>query len=168
MEIIGIVAHGINQEIGLNGHLPAWKLSEDMKFFKETTEGWVVIMGRKTFESLFRPLPNRHNIIITRDKNYIPNPNKENVSVVHNIDEALELAEKISKKAFVIGGAEIYENLLRRKVFDEFLVTKVRGRFKADTFILSISKFFKKSAIMREVKADEKNSHNFLIVKYYN
>lgn len=105
MDISIIVAIGKNNEIGKNNDL-IWHFKEDMKFFKETTLGSTVIMGRKTFESLPKALPKRRNIVITRDKNYVA----QGAETVSSIDIALKEAK--DEKCFVIGGGSIYEKML--------------------------------------------------------
>lgn len=99
-----IAAVGKNNELGKNNDL-IWHFKEDMRFFKETTMGSAVIMGRKTFESLPKALSGRKNIVITKSKNYSP----AGVTVVHSVKEALDEA---GDNAFVIGGASIYKALL--------------------------------------------------------
>lgn len=101
-----IAAMGRNRVIGKDNSLP-WKLPEDMKRFKEITSGKPVIMGRKTFESIGKPLPNRLNIIITRDKNY----KAEGCVVVHSLGQALKSAEG-NEEAMVIGGEQIFREFL--------------------------------------------------------
>lgn len=101
-----IVAHARNGAIGIDGKLP-WYLPEDLKHFKRTTLGKPVIMGRKTWESLGRPLPGRKNIVITRQADYVA----EGACVVPTIEAALE-AVKDEPVAFIMGGAQIYEQTL--------------------------------------------------------
>lgn len=101
-----IVATSKNNQIGINNKLP-WHISEDLKYFRTTTSGKPVLMGRKTFESIGRPLPNRKNIVLTRDLNFAP----EGVSVIHSFDEALTLC-KAEEEIFIIGGGEIYSLFL--------------------------------------------------------
>src|SRR6185436_19268746 len=102
-----IAAMSKNRVIGKNNSLP-WHLPDDMKYFMQTTKGHYVIMGRRNFDSIpekFRPLPNRTNVIVTRQENYVA----PGCSVVHGIDEALKLAREAREvEAFVIGGADIY------------------------------------------------------------
>src|SRR3989338_4888563 len=97
-----IAAVGKNNIIGIDNKLP-WKLSADLKRFKTITSGKPVVMGRKTFESIGKPLPNRTNIIITRDKNY----KADGCVVVHSAEEALKAAED-ANEIMVIGGSQIY------------------------------------------------------------
>ena len=108
MKVSLIAAVSRNNVIGKNNNL-IWHLPKDMKFFKDTTQGHHVIMGRKNFESIphkYSPLPNRTNIIITRQNNYLA----KGCIVVNSIKEALEIAkQKGEKEAFIIGGGEIYK-----------------------------------------------------------
>ena len=101
-----IVATSENQGIGRGNQL-LWHLPNDLKFFKRVTSGHTVIMGRKTFESIGRPLPNRHNIVITRQKDF----EADGVTKAASISEALRLTADESE-VFIIGGAEIYRQTL--------------------------------------------------------
>ncbi|MEK6983683.1 MAG: type 3 dihydrofolate reductase [Nanoarchaeota archaeon] len=121
-----IAAMGKNRVIGKDNSLP-WRLAEDMKRFKELTSGKPVVMGRKTFESIGRPLPNRKNIILTRDKNY----KTEGCIVVHSADEALKAAEG-NEEVMVIGGAKIYEEFLPRA--NKMYLTLIDEDFKGDAY----------------------------------
>jgi len=113
--------------IGRNGNL-LFHIKNDLKNFKRMTTDNVVIMGRKTFESLpnHKPLPNRINIIITRDSEYSVDVN-DNVYIVHNIPEALDLCESSfsDKELFVIGGSTIYNQFIEQGLIDEAIVTRV-------------------------------------------
>jgi len=104
-----IAAIGKNNELGKDNDL-IWRLSGDMKFFRAMTNDKVIIMGRKTLESLpnGRPLPNRVNIVLTKDENY----EVENAYVLNSIEEALDLIALVDKECFVIGGASIYEEFM--------------------------------------------------------
>ena len=115
--------------IGSGGKLP-WHEPEDLKFFKQSTNGHAIIMGRKTFDSVGKALPNRRNIIITRDKTW----RAEGVDVVHSLDAALELCRARNEtNVFVVGGAEIYA--LALPVADEMLITFVdRPNLTGDTW----------------------------------
>lgn len=127
--------------IGQNGRLP-WRLSGDMAFYRRITseapEGKqnVVIMGRKTFESIpekFRPLPNRINVVLTRDPSYRPAA----VHVASSLAEALALSEQLPQAArtFVVGGGELYREALGHPACQEVLITRVHARFACDTFL---------------------------------
>jgi len=121
-----IAAAGENNELGKNNDL-VWHLPDDFKRFKQLTTGHHIIMGRKTFESFPKPLPNRTHLVITRDKNYV-NPD---AVIVHSLDEAL-LKASVDEQPFIIGGGEIYK--LGLKVADKIELTRVHGTFEADTF----------------------------------
>lgn len=125
-----IVAVTSDWGIGLDNKLLV-SIPEDMKFFRTTTSGKIVVMGRKTLESFpgGRPLKNRVNIVITRDENY----EKEGAIVVHSVEEALEVCKSYdSDEIFVIGGASIYKSMLQ--YVDTAYVTKVDILVSADTF----------------------------------
>ena len=121
-----IAAAGENNELGKDNNL-VWHLPNDFKRFKKLTTGHCIIMGRKTFESFPKPLPDRTHIVITRNKNY----SREGAVVVGSLDEALSVA-KWDDRPFIIGGGEIYE--LGMSVAQTIELTRVHGAFKADTF----------------------------------
>ena len=119
MLISSIVATAQDNIIGKNNRIP-WYLSNDLKYFKRTTLGHHVIMGRKSFESIGRPLPKRTNIIITRNIFFAAS----NCLVAHSVEEALELARDNGEvEAFIIGGAQIYEQSMA--VWDKLYITEV-------------------------------------------
>jgi dihydrofolate reductase len=127
--IIGIVAVDRNLAIGKNGQLP-WRYSTDMKFFKETTTGNAIVMGRHTWLTLKGPLPNRQNVVMSR--NGIPPV--DGVSVMRDVDEVLEFAKGLDSHLFVIGGAKVYESFLTH--LDRWIVTEVPLTIEgADTFM---------------------------------
>jgi dihydrofolate reductase len=119
-----IVAVAQNGVIGDKNSL-LWHISEDMRFFKRTTSGHPVIMGRKTYESLGRPLPNRTNVVISRTMGEI-----EGCTVVHSLEEAIALFPA-EEEVFVIGGAQIYA--LALDVADRFYLTRVGHDYEGDT-----------------------------------
>jgi len=123
-----IVALSEDYVIGCNNKL-IWHISRDLKRFKKITYGKTIIMGRKTFESLPGVLPNRKHIVITKDHNY--NIEDENVLVVHNIEDVLKYAHS-EEEAFVIGGGEIYTQLL--PYCTKLYLTKVISEKKGDTY----------------------------------
>ncbi len=115
-----------------------WDLPSDLKRFKQITSGHPIIMGRKTFESIGRPLPNRTNIIITRDQNYTA----DGCVVTHSLDEALEKAMAIEQQEiFIIGGGQIFEQAISRA--DKLYLTVVEGTHGADSFFPDYSAFTK-------------------------
>lgn len=129
ISIIVAVAHG--GVIGKDNQL-LWKIPEDMKWFRTVTTGHPVIMGRKTYESIGRPLPKRTNIVITRD----PLWQAEGVTVVHSLDEALLRYTHSDEEIFVIGGGEIYKQSL--PIAQTLYVTHVDRHYEGDTFFPEI------------------------------
>ena len=123
--IIIIAAMAENRVIGRSGDLP-WRLPDEMRYFKQTTTGHVVIMGRRTFESFGNPLPNRRNIVVTRSLRYTP----EQAVVAHSLDEALSLAAD-APQVFIAGGAEVYREAL--PVTERMLLTLVHATPEGDT-----------------------------------
>jgi dihydrofolate reductase len=116
-----------NRLIGSNNQLP-WHLPQDLAYFKRITMDHKIVMGRKTFDSIGRPLPGRENIIITRDQQF----SCDGCKVLHSIDEFLEMARKVDEEIFVIGGAEIFKELLPYS--DRLYVTHIHHEFEGDTF----------------------------------
>ncbi|WP_311486762.1 dihydrofolate reductase [uncultured Anaerococcus sp.] len=128
-----ILAVDKNWAIGLDNKM-LYDLKKDLKHFKETTTGGLVIMGRKTFDSMGRALPNRENIILTRDKDL----KRDGALVFNDISEILSYVEKSPKEAFVIGGAEICELFLDN--IDEAIITKIDKESPADTYLHNFDK----------------------------
>ena len=122
-----IVAHDPNLVIGKDNELP-WHLPEDLAYFKKMTMGKAMVMGRKTYESIGRPLPGRLSIVITRDPNY----KAEGVVVVNNLDEGIEKAKEYASEAMIIGGAEIFNLVMG--VADRLYITLIQSEFEGDTF----------------------------------
>lgn len=129
--IIMIAAAAENNALGKDNEL-IWHLPDDFKRFKAMTSGHPIIMGRKTFESFPKPLPNRLHIIVTRQKNYQP----ENCLVAHNLEKALSLISD-KQDAFIIGGGEIYKQAL--PFTDKIELTLVHDSFEADTYFPEIN-----------------------------
>ena len=127
-----IVAKSRNNAIGKDNQL-LWKISDDLKRFKALTTGHTIIMGRKTFESLGRVLPNRFHIVLTRDENY--KIEDENVKIVNNITEIDSLI-KDEKENFVIGGAQIYASLIGK--CKELYITQIDQDFVGDSYFQKI------------------------------
>lgn len=128
-----IVAIAENNIIGGDNKL-LWHIPEDLKRFKAITSGNTIIMGRKTFESLPGVLPNRKHVIITRDENY--SVDNENVEVIHSLSEVINKYKNSSEPAFIIGGGEIYKQLIHN--VDNLLLTKVFKSFDGDTIFPQI------------------------------
>ena len=122
----GVVAMDERRGIGLRNGIP-WRLSEDLRLFKRLTMGHPILMGRKTWESLGRPLPGRQNIVLTRDEGY----RAEGACVVHSVEELASL-ELQDAEVMVIGGAQIYACML--PLLQRLYVSEVAGEHEADTF----------------------------------
>lgn len=156
-----IVAKAKNNIIGKNNQL-LWHLSDDMKRFKALTTGHPVIMGRKTFESIGKPLSNRENIIFTTNPDF--SVEGENVKVVHSIEDIKEYINNDDINAFVIGGAMIY-NLLMPYV-KVLYVTEINKDFEGDTFFNKINEEEWKEISRQEGPADEENDFTYDYVVY--
>ena len=122
----GVVAMDSRRAIGLRNSLP-WRLPEDLKLFKRLTLGHPILMGRKTWESLGRPLPGRQNIVLTRDPAYVA----EGALVIRHPDE-LKALELTDSEVMVIGGAQVYAAMM--PLMDKLYVSEVHGEHEADTF----------------------------------
>lgn len=122
----GVVAMAADRAIGLNNTMP-WRLPDDLKLFKRLTMGHPILMGRKTWESLGRPLPGRQNIVLTRSANY----QAEGALVIHDLAE-LNNIELMHPEVMVIGGAQIYELML--PLMQGIYVSEVAGKWEADTW----------------------------------
>jgi dihydrofolate reductase len=130
MKITGIVAIAKNFAIGKNGNLP-WHYSADLKFFKQTTTGNIVVMGLNTWKSIGKPLPNRLNIVLSRAAKI---ENQPDVLLLRNSEEVLSLAKYLNGDLFVIGGAKTYENF--SGVIERWIVTEIPESVEdADTFM---------------------------------
>ncbi len=127
-----IIAVGENNEMGLNNHLP-WHLPKEIGYFRSVTEWHTIIMGRKTFESLPRVLPNRKHIILTRDENY--KYDHPDVVIVNSLDEVFDKV-KTEEENIIIGGAEIFRLFL--PYTNRIYLTVVHKKFDADTFFFKL------------------------------
>ena len=150
-----IVAMSKNRVIGNNNEL-IWKLSSDLKRFKELTTGHPVVMGRKTYESIGRPLPNRRNIIITRNLEY----SVDGCEIVSSLEEALLLT---NNDCFIIGGGEIYNQSI--ELADKIYLTLVHKDFEGDTTFPELGKEWAKME-RKDFEADEKNEYNYSFIEY--
>jgi dihydrofolate reductase len=150
-----VVAAADNNAIGKNNQL-LWTLPNDMKFFKNTTWGMPVIMGRKTYESLGKPLAGRTNIIITHKKDWQP----EGVFVVHDIQEAMVAAGGTdAKEAFIIGGGEIYRQTL--PITQRVYLTRVHTTLEGDTFFPGINETDWQLLSQLDFNADAKHAYAY-------
>lgn len=155
-----IAAVAENDALGKDNTL-LWHLPDDFKRFKTITTGHTIIMGRKTFESFPRPLPNRPHIIITRDRSY--NTSYSECTVVHSLDEALDLVAK-QELVFIIGGGEIYTQAM--SVSDKLEITRVHESYEADTFFPKIDPKIWKLVKEEHHPSDERHSVPFSYLTY--
>lgn len=154
-----IVAVAQNGIIGRDNQL-IWHLPNDLKQFKRLTTGHPIIMGRKTFDSIGKPLPNRTSIVITRNKEW----QHEGVVVVHSVEEAIAAAQQTqTDEAFVIGGAEIYRKML--PLADKLYLTEVKADFEGDAYFEAISNNEWKEVSRVAHSVDEKHSIPFDFVE---
>jgi dihydrofolate reductase len=160
MTVSSVVAISENHVIGKDNKL-LWYLPNDLKHFKDITSGHTVIMGRKTFDSVGKPLPRRRNIIITRQDISI-----EGCEVVKSIEAALDLC-KDEEEVFIVGGAEIYRQSMH--LTDRIYLTIVHKEFEGDSFFPEIDKKEWKEVSHEDFEADEKNSipYSFITLERY-
>ncbi|PZE20716.1 dihydrofolate reductase [Paenibacillus xerothermodurans] len=161
MIISMIVAMDEQRGIGINNKLP-WRLPEDTAFFKRTTIGHTVLMGRKTFESIGKPLPKRTNVVLTRDRSY----RAEGCEMVYSVDEALERYRNgvPDDELFVIGGAEVYKLFMPHAA--KLYVTEIAHRFGADTFFPEIDSSLWKVTNRQQGVKNESNPYDYEFVIY--
>lgn len=153
-----MVARSDNRVIGKDNDL-VWHMPADLKYFKETTKGHYVMMGRKTYESVDQPLPGRLNIIITRQSDYY----RECCITVHSLEEAFALGEENGQQeVFVLGGSEIYE--LAMDQVDRIYLTEIKAEFKGDAYFPEID-YAKWQEVKREEhEPDAENPHPYAFV----
>ena len=159
MSISIIAAMGTNRVIGRGNGLP-WNLPADTRFFKETTRGHPVIMGRKTFDTMGKPLPGRRNIVITR-RPHLEIPGAE---VVSSLEAALSLVNVQEEEVFIIGGSEIYAMALA--IADRMYLTLIHESFEGDTFFPEFDESDWVVVSRRDREADERNPHAFSFLTY--
>lgn len=149
-----------NHLIGKNNQLP-WRLPADLKHFKKLTIGHPIIMGRKTFESLGKPLPQRTNIVLTRDQNF----SAEGCIVVHSPDEAIQQAKQHDTEiAFIIGGSNIFELML--PFVERMYLTFIHDSFEGDAFFPNLDWKMWKEVSRENHAPDEKNPYPYSFVTY--
>lgn len=154
-----VVAKSENNVIGNDNQL-IWHLPNDLKHFKEITSGHPIIMGRKTFESIGRPLPNRTNVVITRNKDW----QADGVVVAHSLESAIEKAKAIDEEIFIIGGGKIYEQAM--ELADILEVTEVEHDFEGDTHFPVIDTEIWKEISRETHSKDEKHPYQYSFVRY--
>lgn len=148
-----------NRVIGLENQLP-WRLPEDLKFFKRITMGHPIVMGRKTYESIGKPLPGRENIVITRDLNFLP----AGCTIMHSIEELLDFSRTKDEEIFVIGGAEIFKEIFHYA--DKLYLTLIHEQFKGDTYfpVFNLDQWQLESR--EKGLKDEKNPYDYEFLIY--
>ena len=164
MKLSMIVAVAQNRVIGRNNALP-WYLPNDLKYFKQTTLGKPVIMGRKTYESIGKPLPGRTNIVITRQEGYQP----EGVKVVSSVAAARDLAESVclidgQQEAMIMGGAEIYALCLPE--CDRLYLTEVHADVDGDAYFPEYDKSQWQEVAREDFAAEGPNPYDYSFVVY--
>ncbi len=155
-----IAAIAKNNALGKDNDL-IWHLPADLKRFKKVTTGHYILMGRNTFESIGKPLPNRTTIIITRNKNYF----KDGCLIANSLEEAIEMAKE-EEKIFIIGGAQIYKETISKNLADRLDITLVHKYFEADVFFPEIDPEIWREDAREDFTADEKNKLDYSFVTY--
>jgi dihydrofolate reductase len=155
-----IAAISKNNALGKDNDL-IWHLPADLKRFKKITSGHYILMGRNTFESIGKPLPNRTTIIITRNHNYF----KEGCLIANSLEQAIELTNN-APNVFIIGGAQIYRETIAKELADKLDITIVHQEFDADVFFPEIDLTIWKEVAREDFNADEKNKYDFSFISF--
>lgn len=165
MKVAIIVAMDLEKGIGKNNDL-MWHLPADMKFFKETTTGHIVVMGRKNWDSIpsrFRPLVNRENVVLTRNKNF----KMDNCVVLHDLNEVWKKYKDEEKRTvFIIGGGEIYRQAMESNFVTEMYITHVNKMYNAETFFPEFDLRKWKVQVIQMHEKDTKHEVEFQVNKY--
>jgi len=156
--IIAAIAN--NNALGKDNDL-IWHLPADLKRFKKVTTGHHILMGRNTYESIGRPLPNRTTVIITRNPNY----KATGCIVVDSVEKAIDVAKE-DAQIFIIGGAQIYKQTIASNLVDQLDITKVHQAFDADVFFPEIDPATWKEISKEDFDADEKNKYDYSFIRY--
>jgi dihydrofolate reductase len=164
MKVALIAAFAQNLVVGINNSLP-WHLPEDLKYFKRTTSGKAIIMGRKTYESIGRPLPNRTNIVISRN----PDFSAEGVVIVASIEEAIKHAESVNMingvdEVMIIGGAAIYQASL--PMADRLYLTHVHASVEGDAYFPKVDFDQWKEVAREDFNKDDSNPYDYSFSVY--
>lgn len=154
-----IVAMDQNRVIGKDNQLP-WHLPADLQYFKNVTTGHPIVMGRKTRESIGRNLPNRENVVITRNKDY----QCEGCTVIHSVDEIKEWSKTKNEEIFIIGGAELFKETLA--LMDRLYITLIESEFDGDTHLPEID--MENWSLIKQEKGikDDKNKYDYTFYVY--
>lgn len=154
-----IAAASENNVIGKNNEL-VWHMPADFKYFKEKTKGHIIIMGRKTFESLGKPLKYRTNVVISSKDDYLP----EGTEKFDSLEDALKWSsDQNEDEIFIIGGASVYKQAMRKA--NRIYLTRIHGKFEGDTYFPEISEEWELISSV-ENKADEKNPYDYTFLVF--
>lgn len=151
-----MVAHDPNHVMGLKNDLP-WHIPEDMAYFKEKTMGKAMVMGRKTYDSIGKPLPGRQSIVITRNKDFTA----EGVVVVHDLQVAIEQAKEYAEEVMIIGGAEIFR--ISMDIADRLYITLIQTEYEGDTFFPSYGPEWKIVSSTEEITSKNGTVFSYLV-----
>jgi dihydrofolate reductase len=154
-----ISAMGLNRAIGKDNNL-LWHLPSDLQHFKKLTMGQTVVMGRKTWESIGRPLPGRMNVVLTRDRSFKP----EGAIVFHDIKPIIRLGRSLKDEVFIIGGQNIYEQFL--PYTDFIYLTLVEVEVEGDAFFPKLDRRYWEEIENDKYPADELNAYNHVFYKF--
>ena len=158
MSVSLVVAAGLDDGIGKGGRMP-WHLPADLRHFKQLTLGRPVIMGRKTLQSIGRPLPGRRNLVVTRDTSF----SVRGFEICHSLDEALQLTSEVAE-TMVIGGGEVYRAAWSRA--SRIYLTRVRMQTRADTFFPAVDPAEWRETAREDHRADPDNPHDYSFIVY--
>ncbi len=158
MTVSLVVAHAENRTIGRGGKLP-WHLPADLQFFKRLTTNHTIVMGRKTYESIGRPLPNRRSIVITRDPGY----RADGVDIAPSLEEALAMAAG-DDDVFIIGGAEVFEQGI--PLAERIYLTKIHAQVEGDVWFPPIDEGEWTVISREDHAADDRHAYAFTFITY--
>jgi len=153
-----IVVHDLNRIIGQDNKMP-WHIPNELAYFKEKTMGKAIVMGRSTFESIGRPLPGRLNIVITRNTSY----DAEGVTVVHSIEEAIDVANRHHEEVMIIGGEQIFNEVL--PYADLLYITLIEHEFEGDTFFPSYEQDWEVISTSEQHSTDSGLKYTYMLYK---
>ena len=155
-----IVAIGNNNEIGKNNKL-LWHIPEDLKKFKEITQGKTVVMGRNTFESIRKPLPNRHNIVLSKNSKLFSNNCNEKLEICDDFSKIVENYKNSDEEVFIIGGAQIYKKALELGIVEKLYISHIDfSDNEADTYFPEID-----CNVWKKVEEEEYAGWKFCVYK---
>jgi len=160
MAVSLIVAVSENGVIGKDGGLP-WRLSADLKYFKKTTMGHHLIIGRRTWDEVGKPLPGRTMVVVTRSRHFAP----EGVRVAHSLEEALEIARD-DHEPFIGGGAHIYRIALENNLVNRLYITRVHAKIEGDTRFPDFDLDEWELISEERHEADQRNEHSYSFLVY--